>query len=164
MAYPRSLAWLYLYCHSSCITLTFLTWLFRTFLLAFIDRRVRRRWNGKSGCICICCHESSLHPSLGAKCVLAGGLPLPVPPTCGTSGPACSAPGAVWWKEQMEGREPGDLGLCSVINSLCNAGQSSFFPGPQFSCHGNEERQFPFNTAEEKRNMSGDSEMRNKVL
>lgn len=45
-------------------------------------------------------------------------------------------------KEQMEGRAPGELGLSSVINLLCDIEQSSFFPGAQFSCHGNEQRHF----------------------
>lgn len=52
------------------------------------------------------------------------------------------------------GGDPGELGLSSVINLLHDAEQSSFFPGAQFSCCGNEET-ISFNTAKEKRNRSG---------
>lgn len=73
--------------------------------------------------------------------VLAGGLPLPVPSTRGTGGWVAELQRLCHRKNRWKA---GHLGSWAWALSLicCDVEQSSFFPGAQFSCHGNEQRLF----------------------
>lgn len=107
-------------------------------------------------CVPICHQESHLHPGLGAKRMCAQWwMATFCPPNVGNQWVVHSAPGAVWQKEQMDGRDLGSFPLAlSSVSCVMLSNTFSLLDLSVFICR-NEERESPFNTVTEKGGKSG---------